>query len=62
MEKNDIADTNYLNIMKNTNEPSEQSSETNQTKDPINLESNEEKPEDGFGEPLETPKMNYMGI
>ena len=31
-------------------------SETNQSKDPINLELNEENPEDGFGEPLENPE------
>ena len=36
--------------MTNTNEPSQQSSETNQSEDPINPKLNEENPEDGFGE------------
>ena len=52
-KKFDIADTNYLNIMTNTNEPSQQKSETNQSEDPINPklnkenhELNEENPED----------------
>ena len=39
--------------MTNTNEPSQQRSETNQSEDPINPELNEENPEDGFCEPLE---------
>ena len=42
--------------MTNTNEPSQQRSETNQSEDPINLELNEENPEDGFGEPPKNPK------
>ena len=49
--KFDTAGTNYLTIMTNTNEPSEEMNETNQIEDP-NLELNEE----------ETLKMNYMGI
>ena len=55
-KKFDIADTNYLNIITNTNEPSQHRSETNQSEDPINPELNEENPEDGFGEPPEIPK------
>ena len=55
-KKNDIADKNYLNIMKNTNEPSQQRSETNQLEDLINPELNKEIPEDGFGEPPENPE------
>ena len=38
----DIADTNYLNIMTNINEPSQQRSKTNQLEDPINPKLNEE--------------------
>ena len=41
--KFDIVDTNYLNIMTNTNEPFQEMNETNQTKDP-NPELNEENP------------------
>ena len=48
--------------MTNTNEPSQQISETNQSEDPINPELNKENLEDGFGEPPETPKMKYTGI
>ena len=44
-EKFDIARTNYLNIMTNTNEPSQERNETNQLEDP-NLELNQENPED----------------
>ena len=44
-EKFDIAGTNYLNIMKNTNEPSQETNETNQSEVP-NHELNEENPED----------------
>ena len=61
MEKNDIAYTNYINIMTNINEPSQQRSETNQSKDPINPELNEENPKDGFGEPRENPKDELHG-
>ena len=43
--KFDIAGTNYLTTMTNTNEPSQERSETNQSKDP-NFELNEENPED----------------
>ena len=43
-ENFDIASTNYLNIMTNTNEPSQERNETNQSED-SNLELNEEKPE-----------------
>ena len=60
-KKIDIVDTNYLNIMTNTNEPSQQRSETNQSKDPINPELNEENPEDGFGEPPEDPEDELYG-
>ena len=56
MEKNDTADIIYLNIMTNTNEPSQQRSEKNQSEDLINPELNEENPEDGFDEPLENPE------
>ena len=42
--------------MTNTNEPSQQRSETNQSKDLINPELNEETLEDGFGEPPKNPK------
>ena len=42
-EKFDIADTNYLNIMTNTNEPSQERNETNQLEDP-NPELNKENP------------------
>ena len=62
-KKFDIADTNYLNIMTNTNEPSQQRSETNQSKDPINPELNEKKfPKMDLVNHQEAPKMNYMGI
>ena len=44
-ENFDIAGTNYLNIIKNTNEPSEERNETNQSKDP-NPKLNEENPKD----------------
>ena len=44
-ENFDIAGTNYLNIMTNTNEPSQGRNETNQSEDP-HLELNEENPED----------------
>ena len=40
-----IAGTNYLNIMTNTNEPSQERNETNQSEDP-NHELNEENPKD----------------
>ena len=43
-EKFDIAATNYLNTMTNTNEPSQEMNETNQIEDP-NPELNEENPE-----------------
>ena len=43
-ENFDIAGTNYLNIMTNTNEPSQERNETNQSKDP-NPKLNEENPE-----------------
>ena len=42
--------------MTNTNEPSQQRSETNQSKGPINPEINEETLEDGLGEPPKNPK------
>ena len=42
--------------MKNSNEPSQQRTEKNQSKDPRNPELNEENPEDGFGEPPENPE------
>ena len=45
-KKIDIADRNYLNKITNTNEPSQQRSETNQSEDPINPELNEENPKD----------------
>ena len=52
-EKFDTAGTNYLTTMTNTNEPSQEMNETNQTEDPNpklneeNLELNEEEnPED----------------
>ena len=51
-EKFDIAGTNYLNIMTNTNEPSQEMGETNQSEDPINRELNEENPEDELHEDL----------
>ena len=41
--KFDTTSTNYLTTMTNTNEPSEEMNETNQTKDP-NPELNEENP------------------
>ena len=41
----DVADTNYLNIMTNTDEPSQERSEKNQSEDP-NPELNEENLED----------------
>ena len=44
-ENFDIAVTNHLNIMTNTNEPSQERNETNQLEDP-NPELNEENPED----------------
>ena len=47
--------------MKNTNEPSQQSSEKNQSEDPIILELNEENLEDGFGEPPKNPKDELHG-
>ena len=43
-EKFDIAGTNYLTKMTNTNEPSEEMNKTNQTEDPT-PELNEENPE-----------------
>ena len=43
--KFDIAGTNYLNTMTNTNEPSQERNETNQSEDP-NPELNEENPKD----------------
>ena len=43
--KFDIADTNYLNRMTNSNEPSQERGETNQSEDPINPKLNEENPE-----------------
>ena len=51
-----ILKIHYLNIMTNTNEPSQQRSETNQLEDPINPELNEGSLKDGFGEPPENPK------
>ena len=60
-KKFDIADTNYLNIMKNTNEPFQQRSETNQLEDPINPKLNEENLEDRFGEPLENHEDELHG-
>ena len=60
-KKIDIADTNYLNVMTNTNEPSQKRSETNQSENPINPKLNEENPEDGFGEPLENPEDELHG-
>ena len=48
-------------IMTNTNEPSQQRNEMNQSEDPINLELNEENPEDGFGEPPENPEDELHG-
>ena len=42
-EKFDIAGTNYLNIMTNTNEPSQERNEKNQLEDP-NPELNKENP------------------
>ena len=50
-ENFDIADTNYLNIMTNTNEPSQKRNETNQSEDP-NPELNEENREDELHEDL----------
>ena len=47
--------------MTNTNEPSQQRSETNQSEDPINPELNEENPEDGFREPPENPEDKLHG-
>ena len=54
--------------MTNTNEPSQQSSEMNQSEDPINPKLNEElngepleNPEDEFGEPPENPKDELHG-
>ena len=47
--------------MKNSNEPSQQRSETNQSEDPINPELNEENPKDGFGEPPKNPKDELHG-
>ena len=43
LAKFDTAGTNYLTTMKNTNEPSQERNETNQTEDP-KLELNEENP------------------
>ena len=60
-KKIDIVDTNYLNIMTNTIEPSQQISETNQSEDPMNPELNKENPEDGFGEPPENPEDELHG-
>ena len=50
-EKFDIAETNYLNIMTNTNEPSQEMNETNQSENP-NPKLNEENPEDELHEDL----------
>ena len=47
--------------MTNSNEPSQQRSEPNQSEDPINPELNEEKPKDGFGEPPENPEDELHG-
>ena len=47
--------------MTNTNEPSQEMVETNQSEDPINPELNEENPKDGFGEPRENPKDELHG-
>ena len=47
--------------MTKRNELSQERSETNQSKDPINLELNEENPEDGFGEPPENPEDELHG-
>ena len=44
-ENFDIAGTNYLNIMTNTNEPCQERNETNQSEDP-NPELNQENAED----------------
>ena len=44
-EKFNITGTNYLNIMTNTNEPSQERNETNQSEHP-NPELNKENPED----------------
>ena len=50
-ENFDIAGTNYLTKMTNTNEPSQERNETNQTDDP-NLELNEENAKDELHEDL----------
>ena len=47
--------------MTNTNEPSQQRSEKNQSEDLINLELNEENPKGGFGEPPENPEDELHG-
>ena len=47
--------------MTNTNAPSQQRSETNQSEDPINPELNEENLEYRFGEPPENPKDELHG-
>ena len=47
--------------MTNTNEPSQQRSEKNQLENPINPELNEEKPEDGFGEPPKNHENELHG-
>ena len=44
--------------MKNTNEPSQQSSEMNQSEDPIKTELNEELD----GEPLENPEDEFSEL
>ena len=56
-----IMQIHYLNIITNTNEPSQQSSEKNQSEDPIILELNEENLEDGFGEPPENHEDELHG-
>ena len=47
--------------MTNTNEPSQQRCEMNQSEDSINPELNKENPEDGFGESPENPKDELHG-
>ena len=47
--------------MTNTNEPSQQRSDTNQSEDPINPKLNEENLEDRFGEPLENHEDELHG-
>ena len=50
-EKFDIAGTNYLNKMTNTNEPSQERNETNKSEAPT-PELNQENPEDELHEDL----------